>query len=335
MDNIIILTINKQAGERLKQELLSITDEFDQVGCYTKEEILGNRILSSKVEHIFSTWDMPQFEECEINEIFPSLKNIFYAAGTVKYFAKPFINNGINIYSAAKANCVPVAEFTVAQIILANKGYFQAQKSYKWCIGNYSFKKARKIAENHTGNFDTTIGIIGCGAIGSMVVKLLKEYKLNVMVHDPYLSNQRVSELGVKVASLSELFTNSDVISNHLPDISSTEGIINYDLLKQMKKNATLINTGRGRQIIEKDLFKILRQRKDLTALLDVTSHEPLYPWSPLYWCKNLFKTPHIAGSLSNERHRMAEYMYIAYNDVLNGKDNECLISIKDFLNKA
>jgi phosphoglycerate dehydrogenase-like enzyme len=96
-----------------------------------------------------------------------------------------------------------------------------------------------------------------------------------------------------------------------------------------------LINTGRGRQIIEKDLFKILRQRKDLTALLDVTSHEPLYPWSPLYWCKNLFKTPHIAGSLSNERHRMAEYMYIAYNDVLNGKDNECLISIKDFLNKA
>ena len=66
-----------------------------------------------------------------------------------------------------------------------------------------------------------------------------------------------------------------------------------------------------------------------MCAVLDVTSHEPLWPWSPLYWRKNCFLTPHIAGSLSNEEERMVEYMVQAYRDTLEGKQNPCETSLE------
>lgn len=75
---------------------------------------------------LFSTWGMPALAEEEIARFFPKLKAVFYAAGTVQGFARPFLNRGIRIFSAWGANAVPVAEFTVSQILLANKGFFGA-----------------------------------------------------------------------------------------------------------------------------------------------------------------------------------------------------------------
>ena len=72
---------------------------------------------------LFSTWGMPALAEEEIARFFPKLKAVFYAAGTVQGFARPFLNRGIRIFSAWGASAVPVAEFTVSQILLANKGF--------------------------------------------------------------------------------------------------------------------------------------------------------------------------------------------------------------------
>ena len=99
-------------------------------------------------------------------------------------------------------------------------------------------------------------------------------------------------------------------------------GYLPKTLLRKMKPEATFINTGRGAQVDEAALNRILKTNKNICALLDVTSHEPLFPWSPLFWRKNVFLTPHIAGSLSNEFGRMVEYMVNAYQDVLEGKQN-------------
>ncbi len=326
MKNIIILTKVLKDGEKLKHELAKRCTDFSSLKCYLKETIVN----TTNVEYLFSTWYMPTFSDSEIRKLFPNLIAVFYSAGTVKYFAEPFLKNGIRVFTAASANGISVAEFTTSQIILANKGYFQAQKAYKWPIWNKGFNKARKKSEVKYGNYGATIGIIGCGTIGSTVVKLLRPYKLNVLVYDPFLSEEHAIELGVTKVELTELFMSSDVISNHLPDIPETIGMINYDQLSLMKSTVTFINTGRGRQVVEHDLAKVMRKNKNMCALLDVTSHEPMFPWNHLYFCKNVFYTPHIAGSLSNEFGRLVEFMIMAYNDVKAGKANPCEV----FLNQ-
>jgi phosphoglycerate dehydrogenase-like enzyme len=88
-----------------------------------------------------------------------------------------------------------------------------------------------------------------------------------------------------------------------------------------MKSNSTFINTGRGAQVVEADLAKCLRKNQSLCALLDVTSREPLFPWSSLKRCMNAFITPHIAGSISNEICRMVDNMWESYCKVKGGKE--------------
>ena len=327
---IIILTTNSEDGEKLKDSLNCLNTDFSSVKNYTKEHLIAHPEKFKEVTFIFSTWDMPIFTKDEIQEYLPSLKAIFYAAGTVRYFAQQFINQGIRVFSAAKSNAIPVAEFVSAQILLANKGYFQAQKEYKKPFWRFSFNKARNYSLQKKGNYNAKIGIIGCGAIGVRVVDFLKPYKLDIIIYDPFLSDKRIQELGAKRADLIGIFTNSDVISNHLPDITETKGIINRKLLSLMKENATFINTGRGAQIIEKDLAKIMRKKPNACALLDVTIKEPVWPWSPLLRRKNIFMTPHIAGSLACENDRMAEYMLTAYLNTLAGNTDISEVSIDE-----
>ena len=322
MNNIIILTKKLQEGEKLRMSLKQFDEALGVVPCLTKEDVLKDPVQAENCEYIFSTWYMPEFTEEEITRCFPKLTAIYYAAGTVKYFAEPFLKKDIRVFTAASANGIPVAEYATSQIMLANKGYFQAQRGYKWPIWHRGYFKARGFAERKYGNYGSKVGLLGCGAIGSKVVELLKSYKISVCVYDPYLTDERSTTLGVTKVSLEEMFRTCDVVSNHLPDIPETRGIINYELLSSMKPMATFINTGRGAQVDEKALNKVLRQHKDMCALLDVSSHEPLWPWSPLYWRKNCFLTPHIAGSLSYEEERMVEYMVQAYRDTLEGKQN-------------
>lgn len=328
---IIILTKEGRDGLRLKHSLSAISRDFKDVKCLTPAELTK----PCDCKYLFSTWYMPELSVDKISEFFPKLECVFYAAGTVKYFAEPFLKKGIRVFSAAKANGIPVAEFVASQIILANKGYFQAAKNYRKTVWTLRLNKARQKAEIKAGNYNSTIGIIGCGAIGSSVIELLSQYKLNILVYDPYVSDEKISQLGATRCDLEQLFRESDVISNHLPDTPATEGLIDYPLLSQMKPWTTFINTGRGRQVNEKALAKVMRGNKDMCALLDVTTHEPLYPWSPLYFCKNVFLSPHIAGSLSNEFGRMVEYMVEAYRKVRHGEPCVYEVSIDSFQNKA
>ena len=305
----IVLTNNRQDGEWLRQELALFDEAFGGLDVLTKDNILKNSSLVRDTERIFSTWYMPVFTEDEVKSFFPMLKEIFYGAGTIKYFAEPFMKNGVRVFSAAKSNGTPVAEFVAAQILLANKGYYQAQRSYKSLLWKWNFVRSRRFAESHTGNYDAKVGLIGFGAVGRQVAMLLKPYQVSVYAYDPYVKNEVFSETGVERMELDEIFKECDVISNHLPDIPSTKGMLNAGLFSLMKDNVTFINTGRGAQVVEKDLSRAMRKRRNACAVLDVTRHEPVFPWSPLLWNKNVFITPHIAGSLSQEKRRLVGQM--------------------------
>ena len=289
--------------EGVVSKLRGMTDLDEAI--YTKEDILSSADKFSEIEFVFSTWGMPIFSEEEIKKYLPNLKCVFYGAGTVQSFTRPFLDCGVKVFSAWAANAVPVAEFTVAQIILSNKGYFLTNRLYH-SRGN----KAAKDAFNKcNGNYGETVGIIGAGMIGKLVIQMLKQYRLKALVFDPFLSDEKAKELGVEKCELPELFERAFVVSNHLANNEQTKGMLNYDLFHRMRENAVFINTGRGAQVVEDDLVRVLQERPDITALLDVTCPEPPVEEHKFYTLPNCLLTPHIAGSAGDEVSRMGEYM--------------------------
>jgi len=286
-------------------EFLPPLQNFDDETLKERESDLA------EVEFIFSTWGMPSFDEKFISEKLPALKAVFYGAGSVQYFARPFLNLGITVVSAWAANSVPVAEFTVAQIILAGKGYFQRFKKTsctKW--------DRRDVKIEIRGNYGIKIGIIGAGMIGRAVIKMLHSYKCEIYVFDPFLSDETAEELGVTKTSLDVIFSECQVISNHLANNQQTVGMLNGRLFSMMKPNAVFINTGRGAQVVESDLCAALRECPERVALLDVTDPEPPVEGSELFELDNVYLSPHIAGSIGDEIARMGEYVadeFVAY----------------------
>jgi phosphoglycerate dehydrogenase-like enzyme len=242
----------------------------------------------------------------------------------VQYFARPFLELGISVHSAWRANGIPVAEVTVSQIILANKGFFRRRVH------------SREEWTNHDphviypGNYGTRIGLLGAGMIGSRVIELLRPYDFEILVYDPFLSDERAEALGVKKTSLEELFETCHVISNHIANLPETKGIISRDLLSRMQENAVFINTGRAAQVDMDALIDEMKAHPNRLALLDVTDpEEPPRAESELYTIDNIFLTPHIAGSIGYETHRLADFMYEEYKKVSAGEEPDHTVTLK------
>ncbi len=293
--------------------------------AYGRADVFADKEKFKDTEIIFSTWGMPALSAEEIKAYFPRLKCVFYAAGSVQYFARPFLECNVRVFSAWAANAVPVAEMTVAQIILANKGFFASSRLY----GEGEYEASRSFFGSCPGNFGDTVGIIGAGMIGRLVIDMLKSYRLKVVVFDPFLPDEVAEELGVEKCSLEELFERSFVVSNHLANNAQTKGMLNYSLFERMRERAVFINTGRGAQVVEEDLSRILSERRDLTALLDVTQDEPIKDGHPFYSLKNCILTPHIAGSAGLEVARMGLYMQKEFETFLSGEKCKYEVSAK------
>lgn len=271
----------------------------------TKEDVLADRLTD--VECLFSTWGFPTLTEEEIAAHLPRLRIVFYGAGSVQAFARPLIRSGVTVVSAWMANSVPVIEYTVAQIILANKGFFGASRL---CSRNAASR--REAAEHFgrfRGNYDTPVGLIGLGAIGAGVAERLKGYRLKVLAYDPYCSPEKAAALGVELTDLDTIFSTCLTVSNHTPNIPATRGLLHYGHFSRMPANATFINTGRGAQVVEADLIRALREEPARTAVLDVTDPEPPVEGHPFYELENVILTPHMAGSAGAECYRMGAYM--------------------------
>ncbi|MBE6589897.1 MAG: hydroxyacid dehydrogenase [Ruminococcaceae bacterium] len=316
--------IDEVYPERVVEELRRLGDIDTTV--YSKADLLSADEKFADVEYIFSTWELEPLTEEEIRRHLPSLKAVFYSAGTVQFFARPFLNCGVKVFSAWAANAVPVAEYTVAQIILANKGYYLSAPTVK----TKRYAEARKSFEEHyPGNFNVKVGIIGAGMIGKLVIQMLKAYRMDVLVFDPFLADEQATALGVKKVDLAELFSTCHVISNHLANNTQTQGMLKAEHFATMRPYATFINTGRGAQVVEKDLISVLRERSDLVAVLDVTDPEPPVESSPFYDLENCILTPHIAGSCGFEKYRMAEYMSEEFRNHLQGRPCKYEVTLK------
>lgn len=296
--------------EKVKKEF----DVFEKT--VTSKSLSKYKNELSQAEILFSTWGMPHLTKEQIKEYFPNLKCVFYAAGSVQDFAQEFLDCGVRVFSAWGANAVPVAEYVFAQITLASKGFFKSARKTSWTRAT-----AYLNFSSMPGNFDINVGLVGAGMIGSMVAEKLKALDVNVYVFDPFLSDERAEKLGVTKTDLHTLFETCDIISNHLANNDQTKGMLDRECFDRMKTKGVFINTGRGAQVVEKDLVRAMRKEKGRLALLDVTMPEPPKFFSPLNFTKNIILTPHMAGSSGNEIWRMADYMIEQAVNFKNGEE--------------
>lgn len=317
---IALLGSNKiQFSKVYTPEVLKKLKEYGELSeRISKKNIKEHKKWLRDCEFIFSTWGMPVFTKEEIKEYFPSLRAVFYSAGTVQYFAKPFLDSGIRVFSAFAANAVPVAEYTFAQISLATKGFFQSAKNYRPLL-----PRSFAFASSSPGNFKCKVGLAGLGAIGQAVAEKLQALDVEVFAYDPFVPEERARELGVTLCSLETLFSECDVISNHLANKKELENIFNYSLFRRMKKHSTFINTGRGAQVAEYSLALSLLLHPSRTFVGDVIKREYFPYINPLFWCHNAVLTPHIAGSTGNEPQRMAYYMMTELEHFLSDGDTQ------------
>lgn len=258
-----------------------------------------------QIEVLVTSWGCPPIDEAFIGQA-PRLKLIAHLAGSVKGFIDDAIfRRGILVVNAVAANAVPVAEYTLAAILFANKQVFRLNQFY------LEHKENRapwsKEAPN-VGNYNKTVGIIGASHVGQLVIEHLQNFDARVLLYDPYTTPLEARHAGAHKVGLTELLSQSNVVSVHAPLLQDTRGMIGARELALMSDGATLINTARG-AIVDQSALEAELVSGRLSAILDTTEPEVLPPHNPLYKLPNVFLTPHIAGSLGDETQRLTDYI--------------------------
>ncbi|MEU8618336.1 hydroxyacid dehydrogenase [Streptomyces sp. NPDC048623] len=252
-------------------------------------------------EVIISSWGCPPITE-DVLAAAPRLRAVLHAAGSVKHHITDACwERAVRVTSAADLNALPVAEYTVAAVLFANKKLLRISRDYRERRGPFDWESEYL----DIGNYHRTVGIVGASRIGRRVIELLRPYDLRLLVHDPYLDEDGAAALGARLVPLDELCAQSDVVSVHAPQLPETRHLISRERLSLMRDGVTLINTSRGSLIDQESLVEELVSGR-LDAVLDVTEPDVLPADSPLYDLPNVLLTPHMAGSLGNELHRMA-----------------------------
>lgn len=251
-------------------------------------------------EVLLTCWGGPRLDSTWLNAM-PRLRAVIHAAGSVKgIVTEACRDRGISVSSGAAVNAVPVAEFTVAMIVLATKRVLWLADRYR-TLGPDGRPQA--IAAD-VGTFDRTIGICGASLIGRRVIEMLRAYDVRVLLNDPFVEPAEAARLGVELVDLDELCARSDVVSLHAPALPTTRHLIDARRLRLMRDGATLINTARGILVDTEALTRELVSGR-IFAVLDHTEPEILPADSPLFGLPNVLVTPHIAGSLGTELRRL------------------------------
>lgn len=263
---------------------------------FTSPRALG---VLAGVDVLVTGWGCPVLD-ADVLDAAPRLRAVVHAAGSVRHHVSAACwERGIQVSSAAAANAVPVAEYTLAMVLLAGKAVLPAADAFRV----ERTRTAMRFSES-VGNYRSTVGILSASLVGRRVLELLRPHDLEVLVHDPFVPDSELRALGAEPVGLGELARRSDVFSVHTPLLPETRGLVDARVLASLRDGATLVNTARGAVVDPEALTRELLSGR-LRAVLDVTDPEPLPPGSPLWSCPNVLLTPHVAGSLGNEMRRL------------------------------
>ncbi len=218
---------------------------------------------------------------------------------------------GIIVMNTPFGNSITTAEHAVALMFAVARQLPQANASThagKW-------EKDRFMGVEITGK---VLGVIGCGNVGSVVASRGVGLKMHVVAYDPFLSENRASELGVAKVELDELFARADFITLHTPLTDKTRNIIDAAAIARMKDGVFIINCARGGLIVEQDLVAALKGGKVAGAGLDVFEVEPATQ-SPFFGMENVVCTPHLGAATTEAQENVALQIAEQMSDFLIG----------------
>ena len=211
-------------------------------------------------------------------------------------------NNNITITITATANAVAVSEHVMFMLLNIAKG----KSMYDTTVKSGNFNERNRLPKT-IEIWKKNILIMGFGRIGQCLIKRCLGFDMNVFVYDPYVTKEVIESFGgKKVNDLYESVKSMDAISLHIPLNDKTKNLINYELLKTLKKSCIIINAARGGIINENDLNKALSENLIYGAGLDVFEMEPPSKDSPLLKNDKLFLSPHTAAFTEECMTRMA-----------------------------
>ena len=280
---LVIQNIHQEGINLLKGNSSYEFEIFDEINEDLKQKIVDCDAISIR------TAKLP-------NEIISSAKKLQvisrHGVGYDNIDLKSTKEIGATLTITATANAVAVAEHVMFMLLNISKRkdmYDQSVKSGKFNDRNKLPKTIELWGKN--------ILIAGFGRIGQALIKRCLGFEMNVYVYDPYINDEKIKSLGgKKVNDIKEAVKGMDAISLHIPLNDKTKNIINYDLLRSMKKNCIVINAARGGIINEVDLDKALRENLIFGAGLDVFETEPPKSDNPLLKNDKVFLSPHTAA---------------------------------------
>lgn len=292
----------KLFGQEAREHLTNVAD-VDLTLCLDDFTSPAARSALATAEVLLTSWSCPRISP-DVLDAASRLRAVVHAAGSVKgHVDRECWQRGIAVSSAAEANAVPVAEFTLAAVLLAGKRAQLTAHLYRERRGRLD--PSTYLAD--AGNYRRTVGVIGASRIGRRVIALLRSFDIHVVLYDPFIDQVQAEALGTRLASLDELVASSDVVTLHAPALSTTRHLIDRNRLSLMRDGATLVNTARG-SLVDTPALEAELLTGRLNAVLDVTDPEPLAPDSPLFTLPNVVLTPHIAGSVGVELFRLGDW---------------------------
>lgn len=254
----------------------------------------------SEIELLITGWGAPPLGSDQLDAL-PSLRGVVHWGGSVGFLDSAATERGIAVSTGRSVNAIPVAEYTLAMMVLASKDVLWTSRMY--CREQRPVDREAELPD--TGFSAISVGIVGASTIGTLVMEMLKPHDVDVLLHHPRASHDRAAQLGTTlVDDLHELARRSRILSIHAPDMPRTRGMISRTVMAALPDRATIINTSRGALIDQEALVDELESGR-LRAILDVTEPDVLPQGHPLYTLPNVFLTPHLAGSMGNELRRL------------------------------
>ncbi|PWJ08232.1 hydroxyacid dehydrogenase [Streptomyces sp. NWU49] len=260
------------------------------------------RTLLAGADLLVTGWGCPPLD-ADVLRAAPRLRAVVHTAGSVRgHVTDACWERGVEVSSAAAANALPVAEYTLAMILLTGKRVLEAARDYRVSRTRPDWLRTPRSVGNHR----RTVGILSASLIGRRVIDLLRPHDVEVLLYDPWVTDDAARELGASRVELPELFRRSDTVSVHTPLLPETRGLVGRELIGSMRPDAVLINTARG-AVVDQEALTDAALAGRIRAVLDVTDPEVLPPDHPLWKCGNVLLTPHLAGSQGNEWRRLAD----------------------------
>jgi D-3-phosphoglycerate dehydrogenase len=291
---ILITAPYNEAGQRVLEETFGdiVYKPWKPHGrAYNEEELIA-LLEETKAEALVTEHD---HVNARVIDTYTDLQFIGVCRGTPSNVSlETASQKGIPVFYTPARNAQAVAEMFIANVItlmrntMAAIQWLEEEKWEKGAHTSYLQFKGNELAGK-------TIGIVGFGAIGQLIAKLVENFPCEICYYDPYFTSENSD---YRKTTLEDVFESSDIVSIHLPENKSTRGMIDEKLFSKMKNDAIFVNTARASVVKREDLLEVLINKKIRGAVLDVFDNEPPDELDyKLIHLPQVLATPHIAGA--------------------------------------